>query len=336
LSSRITMSDVARQAGVSLMTVSRVINHKDDVSSDTRQRVLQIIKELDYRPSAIARSLATQETRTIGLVIPDVTNPFFADITRGVEQLAYAQGYHVFLCNAEEDPKRELGVIQSLEDKRVDGLILCSSRLDEERLTSLLARLPAAVLINRHLDGIPDEFIVDVSLDDEFGGKIVTQHLLDRGHRQIGILSGPITSYSGQERVKGYHTAMLGIGVEPITSWVANCLPSVEGGIQATHALLNKHPELTALFCYNDLVAVGALQACIQINRRVPDDLAVVGYDDIPMAAMVTPALTTCRVERHQLGVKAVTALIDRIKGCQNGCDQIILQPELIIRQSAP
>src|SRR3990172_7054865 len=183
MSKRVTMSDVARQAGVSLMTVSRVINDKGDVSSETRERVLQIISALEYRPSGIARSLATKETCTIGLVVPEVSNPFFADITRGVEGLAYLKGYHVFLCNTEEDPQRELAVIQSLEVKRVDGLILCSSRLGEEKLVDILANMPPVVLINRRLHQTGEDNIDSVILDDERGGWISTHHLIQSGHQ---------------------------------------------------------------------------------------------------------------------------------------------------------
>lgn len=330
------MSEVARQAGVSLMTVSRVINQKGDVSPETRQRVLSVIEHLNYRPSGIARSLATQETRTLGLVIPDVSNPFFADITRGVEHLAYAQGYHVFLCNTEEDPERELALIQSLEEKRVDGLVLCSSRLPQDVLIDLLPRLPAAVLINRRLENGYQDLSEWVSLDDVRGGCLAVEHLLRRGHNQIGFLAGPGSSYSGQQRQQGYLQAMQGAGLEVTAGWITPCQPSFAGGYQAAHQLLTTCPELTALFCYNDLVAVGALQACADINRRVPEDLAVVGYDDIPLAAMVTPSLTTCRVQRHELGAQAVTALMNRIKNCLDGCSQIILQPELVLRQSAP
>src|SRR5512144_3075080 len=172
MSNRVTMSDVARQAGVSLMTVSRVINNKGDVSGETRQRVLEVISNLGYRPSAIARSLATKETSTIGLVIPDVSNAFFAEITQGVERLAYSKGYHVFLCNTEEDPQRELAVIQSLEEKRVDGLIICSSRLEEEKLIDILANLPATSIITRPLDQAAEYPFDSLTLDDKRSGQL--------------------------------------------------------------------------------------------------------------------------------------------------------------------
>jgi len=330
------MSDVAREAGVSLMTVSRVINNKDDVSSETRQRVLDVITSLGYSPSAIARSLATKETRTIGLVLPDVANPFFADITRGVEYLAYSEGYHVFLCNTEEDAQRELSVVQSLEQKRIDGLILCSSRLEDEILLDLLKRLPAVVMINRRLKQDIDIPYNSVSLDEAQGGRLATEHLIRRGHQRIGFLAGPSTSYSGAGRSKGYLAALQQAGVQPEPGWASHCAPSVEGGEAATRQLLANYPELTALFCYNDLVAVGALQACKALKRRVPQDLAVVGFDDIPLSALVSPTLTTCHVPRYDLGAMAVEALIARLRDCPDGCQQSILQTELIIRDSAP
>ncbi len=330
------MSDVARTAGVSLMTVSRVINQKGDVNPETRKRILEIIKDLDYHPSAIARSLATQETRTIGLVIPDVSNPFFADITRGIETLAYAQGYQVFLCNTGEDPERELAIIQSLEEKRVDGLILCSSRIESATLINLLSRLPAAVLINRRLPGKAGEDYQSVFLDDEISGELATHHLIQSGHTKIGYMAGPVSSFSGQGRKNGYQSTMKKAGLPINRDWIMHCQPTVDGGHQAALQLLQRCSELTALFCYNDLVAVGALQACTELNRKVPQDLAIVGHDDIPLAALVSPALTTCRVPRHELGTRAVEALLDRMKNCPVGCNPISLHPELIIRQSAP
>jgi LacI family transcriptional regulator len=331
-----TMSDVARKARVSLMTVSRVINNKGDVSPETRQRVLKVIDSLGYRPSGIARSLATRETTTIGLVVPDVSNPFFAEVTRGVEQLAYSRGYHVFLCNTEEDPQREVAVIQSLEEKRVDGLILCSSRLEEAELTGIIAALPAVVLVNRSLDAATRESVDTVNLDDERGGRIAAQHLIQSGHRQIGFLAGPPTSYSGAGRRKGFLAALQEAGIRVADGWVSPCQPSVEAGYEGARSLLTEYPELTALYCYNDLVAVGVLQACKELRRRVPQDLAIVGNDDIPAAAFVSPTLTTCRVPRYELGARAVNALLERLRDCPRDCSQIILQPELVVRESAP
>ena len=331
-----TVADIAREAGVSMMTVSRVINNKGDVSAATRQRVQEVVERLDYRPSGIARSLATQHTGTIGLVVPDVSNPFFADVVRGVEHVAYTGGYNVFLCNTEEDPQRELTILQSLEEKRVDGVVLVT-RLEAHQLRTALERQPAVVLINqRQAKRRRMPAAVAVLLDDVGAGRAVTQHLLGRGHRAIGYLAGPATSYSGSERAKGYLMALEAAGIRPNPNWSRHCLPTVQGGHEAARELMLSYPDLTALYCYNDLVAVGALQACAELGRAVPGDLAVAGSDDIPLAALVTPPLTTCRAPRYELGGQAVRLLINQILGCPDECKEIILPLELVIRDSAP
>ena len=333
MSGRVTIADVAREAGVSPMTVSRVINNKEDVSVRTRQRVLAVIDRLDYRPSGIARGLVTRRTGTLGLVVPDVANPFFSDLVRGVEHVAYAQGYNVFLCNTEEDPQRELTVLESLEEKRVDGLVLCSSRLDEAQLQVALARHRSVVLVNRRLGSGP---VCSVLVDDETGGRLATRHLLHTGHQAIAFLAGPPNSHSGRLRTRGYRAALADAGVPSLPDWVYPCHPGVDGGQEAARSLLAAYPQVTALFCYNDLVAVGALQACAELGLAVPGDLALVGYDDILLSALVTPALTTCRVPRYELGGQAVQLLLEQIEGCSPDGHQIVLQPELVVRASAP
>jgi LacI family transcriptional regulator len=335
-SDRVTMADVAREVGVSTMTVSRVINDKGDVSPATRLRVIEAIERLGYRPSSIARSLATHHTGTLGLVIPDVANPFFAEIARGVEEVAYAQGYNVFLCNTDEDPARELEVLGSLEEKRVDGIVLCSSRLDSASLRLVIESHAAVTLVNRRIDGAGPG-VGMVRVDDRMGGRLATTHLLDQGHTAIGFLSGPPGSHSGQLRLQGYREALLAAGLAYDEAWIAGCSPVAEAGRAAALQLLQKVPTLTALLCYNDLVAVGVLQACVERGRRVPRDLAVVGFDDIPLAALVTPALTTCRVPRHELGTRAVELLLERIRGdaMERPEEEIVLQPELVVRESA-
>jgi LacI family transcriptional regulator len=329
---RITMQDVAQEAGVSLMTVSRVINNKDGISEATRRRIQEIIDRLGYRPSDIARSLVTDRTGTIGLVVIDNSNPFFSEIARGVEHEAYAQGYNVFLCNTEENIERELAVLRSLEEKRVDGLILCSPRLDEAPLRAALKRHAAVVMINRRIES---RFGV-IMMNDERGGRLVTEHLLSRGHRAIGYLSGPTLSYSGQLRARGYRAALESADIMPRPEWERCCLPMVESGREEAYDLLTAQPEITALFCYNDLSAVGALQACADLGRRVPDDLAIAGFDDIPLASLVTPPLTTCHVPMYDLGSRAMRLLLEHINGCGGSCDDILIEPELIIRDSAP
>jgi LacI family transcriptional regulator len=333
MAGRVTISDVAREAGVSLMTVSRVINDKGEISQATRQRVHDVIERLGYRPSGIARGLATQRTGTLGLVVPDMANPFFSDVARGVEDRARAAGYNVFICNTDESPQREIAALESLEEKRVDGLVLCSSRLHEEGLRAALDHHPAAVLINRRMA----TYHVDaVLLADREGALVATRHLLRAGHRAIGFLSGPVASYSSQQRARGYRAALAEAGIPLNPVWNRACSYELEGGRETARLLVGDHPDLTALFCYNDLVAVGALQACADLGRRVPEELALVGFDDIPLAALVNPPLTTCHVPRYELGDHAMRLLLKRIEGLSEAHDEIVLYPELVVRASAP
>jgi LacI family transcriptional regulator len=328
------MAHVAREAGVSLMTVSRVINDKEGVSQATRERVQAVIEQLGYRPSDIARGLVTKRTGTLGLVMPDVANPFFAEVARGAEHVAYDAGYNLFLCNTGEDTQRELEVLHSLEEKRVDGVLVCSSRLEEGVLEEAVASHPAAVLVSRRLES--DDVGV-VVINDLMGGQMATEHLLRVGHRAIGLLAGPPISESGRSRAQAYRATLAAAGVLLNLNWMRHCMPTVEGGREMARELLSANPELTALFCHNDLIAIGALQACADLGRAVPTDVAIVGYDDIPLAALVSPPLTTCRVPRHEIGSQAMQLLLQKIGGCAGEKRrEIIFQPELVIRASAP
>lgn len=333
MAGRATMADVAREAGVSIMTVSRVVNDKGEISPDTRKRVLDVIGRLGYRPSGIARGLATKRTGSLGLVVPDIANPFFSDMVRGVEDQAYTRGYNVFLCNTEEDPQRELAILESLEEKRVDGLLLASSRLEDRELQSALSGFPAVVLINRRLAG---NGVGVVLVDDEGAARLATRHLLQSGCAAIGFLVGPPASRSGGLRFEGYRAVLAEAGLDYNPAWTRCCSSDVEGGRESAIDLLSDHPELSGLLCYNDLVAVGALQAAVDVGRHVPGDLCIVGFDDIPLAALVTPPLTTCRGPRYDLGAEATAMLFDRIEGGGRGQSEVVLLPELIIRASAP
>ena len=333
MNQRLTIADVADLAGVSYQTVSRVINNKPDVSSTTRQRVLGIIDETGYRPSYLARGLATARTATIGLVVPDISNPYFSDLARGVEQAGQAHGYSVLLCNTDEDPEREIEVLKMLDEKQVDGVIVSGLRQDSVNLQRALSRFRAVVLVNRHLNG---KTIPAVIVDDVAGGYLATEHLLKLGRTMIGYVAGPKNAYSGIHRARGYRQALDEAGIVSEAGWVQHCAPTVAGGEEATRILLSDYPDLSALFCYNDLVAVGALRACAALGQRVPEDIAIVGYDDIMLAALVSPALTTCRIPRSKMGSQAMTMLLACIDGGGESCGEIVFAPELIVRVSAP
>ncbi|MGQ9490799.1 MAG: LacI family DNA-binding transcriptional regulator [Anaerolineae bacterium] len=328
-----TIADVAREAGVSQQTVSRVLNNKAEISPETRARVLKVIERLGYRPSLLARGLVTHKTMTLGLVVPDIANPFFSEVARGAEDVAHAAGYNLFLCNTIEDPAREMEVLRSLEAQHVDGIVLCSSRLSDQQLAAVATALPALVLVNRRL---PESRLSSICVDDERGACDAMNHLIGGGRRNIGLLAGPPASRSGHSRRSGYAAALAAAGRPLEARLIQPCAPDLDGGRAAATALLRTRPEIDALFCYNDLVAVGALQACATEGRRVPEDVAVVGCDDILLARLVTPALTTLRSDQRRLGALAVEAILRQINGCPDGCEDVLLQPRLIVRASAP
>lgn len=328
---RVTISDVAELAGVSYQTVSRVINNNPHVSTQTRERVQQIIRETGYTPSHTARSLVTSRTATIGLVVPDISNPFFSAVAWGADQVASQTGYSILLCNTGEEAAREQDVLRLLHERDVDGVIVCGSRQEDESLQDALASFRAAVLVNRRLE---EDAIPAVLVDDFLGGTLIVQHLLEAGHRAIGFVAGPAASFSGRQRLRGYQTALAEAGLASETGWIRNCLPTTAGGQETASVLLAEYPNLTALYCYNDLVALGALQACASSGRQVPVDVAVTGFDDIMLAGVVSPALTTCRVPCVDIGSEAVAMLVDCIDDKLDGCTELVIQPELVIRES--
>ncbi|MDX1412969.1 MAG: LacI family DNA-binding transcriptional regulator [Candidatus Promineifilaceae bacterium] len=328
---RVTISDVAELAGVSYQTVSRVINDSPNVSSETRRRVQEVISDTGYRPSHIARSLVSARTATLGLVIPDISNPFFSALARGADQIASENEYSILLANTGEDASREQSLLNLLNERYVDGVIVCGSRLDDTSLFETLSPFEAAVLVNRRLE---EEFVPAVVVDDVAGGRLITDHLLQMGHRAIGFVAGPRASYSGQQRLLGYRSSLAAAGIEPMPLWVQHCLPTTDAGEQATRQLLKSCPEITALFCYNDLVALGALRYCASTDRMVPSDISIAGYDDIMLANVVSPALTTCHVPRFEVGRLAASMLLDCIEKRVENCSEILIQPELIVRES--
>jgi LacI family transcriptional regulator len=326
-----TINDVAKLAGVSYQTVSRVINNKPYVSAAAKQRVQEVIDKTGYRPSPIARSLATARSATIGLVVPDISNPYFSAIARGVEQVAYANNYNVLLCNTGEDASRELEVLYTLDERFVDGVIACGLRQEDAPLQQALAQFRGSVLVNRQF---PDETIPAIVVDDIWGGFIATQHLLQLGHTAVAFLAGPITSYSGDRRLQGYKQALAEANIECQPGWIQHCPPTVAGGATAAQSMLANHPELSALFCYNDLIAVGALRHCAVQGQRVPENIAIVGYDNIMLSTLVSPPLTTCHVPREEMGSQAVSMLLSCINDEAETCHEIVVTPELIIRAS--
>jgi LacI family transcriptional regulator len=326
----ITLADVARRAGVSIQTVSRVVNQVGETSQRTRARVLAAVEELGYRPNGIARGLRAKRSRTIAIVVPDITNPFFPEIVRGAEEAAGAAGYAIFLGNVVEDIAREASVLRVFEEQRVDGVIVCSSRQPDDALIAALKRHAAAVVVNRM---VPPDVAGVVRVDHARGARLAIEHLLTGGRKRLAFLNGLPESKGAQDRALGVDDAMRVHGLALVHR--RSAAPSVDGGDQGTRAMLAEDPAIDGLFCYNDLMAAGALRALAALGRRVPEDVAVIGCDDIQFAAMFNPALTTLRVDKFDIGHFAVRQLLDRIDGRTNQ-PNLLFQPELVVRASAP
>jgi LacI family transcriptional regulator len=331
------MSDVAQEAGVSLMTVSRVVNNKGEISPDTRRRIQEVIDRLGYRPSGIARSLAGGQTYTIGLVVPDIANPYFSGMAHGVTSVANVEGFGVLLCDCEEDTSLELTMLDVLDEKRVDGVIVAAPRTSTQDLLPILAHHQNVVVVNRLFEEDDNSTACGYVInDDKAGGYTVTNYLISNGHRNIGFLAGPSSSYGSMRRLVGYSAALEESGLAINTEIVKYCVPTVDGGRDAAKQLIEENPDVTALFCFNDLVAIGALQCCHQMGHTIPKDMAIIGYDDIPMASWVTPSLTTIKVNFEEMGKAATKLLLNHINDCVDDCNSLVLDPQLIVRNSAP
>ncbi len=326
----IKIKDVARLAGVSPACVSLVLNNKPYVSPETREKIYKAIKKLNYRPNIIARSLRKKETTTIGLVLPDITNPFFPEVARGVETRAKEYGFSVILCNSDADPVLEKESIEILLAKQVDGLILTSAHRKNDLIENLEKDIPV-VLVNREL--FPGKFDF-VGIDNLNSAKTMVRHLLKLGHKRIAFIKGEPASSASADRYKGYILALKEAGIIYSKNLVKTGYLKYEGGYQAIQSLLASSSPPTAIFCANDMMALGALDACKDKGIKVPQDVAIVGFDDIWLASLKGIELTTIRQPRYLMGVNAVDLLIERITGKRDKIKRLILPSELVVRKT--
>jgi LacI family transcriptional regulator len=327
-----TIRDVAERAGVSTATVSRVISGTTRVKPTTRAGVLAAVEALGYRPSGVARSLKLRSTRTIGLVVTDIANPYFPKIVRAVEDAALERGHAVLLCDGADDPSREETYLDLLIERRVDGIVIASSGL-EERYREWLGRRPVpVVLVNCTARGAALPAILS---DNRAGGRLAAEHVLALGHRRIGHVSAPSRNAAAGERLAGIRDATEAVPDAELA--VVDGDGTVEGGEAAAHQLLDRPPGPTAILCYNDLTAIGVVRAVRDRGLRVPADVSVVGYDDIPFSAWLEPALTTVAQDTSEMGRWAVERLVERIAGhaSEPAVDGVVLLPvRLRIRAS--
>ena len=329
---RVTIADVAELAGVSKTTVSHVISGNRPVSTETRTRVEGAISELGYRPDGIARSLRTRRTHVVALIIPDITNPFYPVLSRGLEQALASSGYRTFICSSDGDTERELDFLTEVCDRRVDGIVLDSFHLSADDVLAITKGNVPVVWIGGSPRAHPG---VDcVRSDDEHGAFEATMHLIDRGHRAIAMVDGP--EGSGTARRGGYLRALTAAGIEPLAEHQVRSDWTRAGGAAALGRLWSTDHRPTAVFCSNDRSAIGVIDAAHDRGLRLPDELAVVGFDDIEEAAMTTPPLTTVRNPAFETGETAGRLLGERISGAyREAARDVRLPASLVVRASS-
>ncbi len=329
-----TLKDVADAAGVSINTASRALNHKPDVKEETKERILRIAKDLHYVPNAMAQALKGKHTRSIGVIVDDLSNPFFAEVLKGAEEVAASRGYAVTVGNSAEDPKKELHLVRTMIEQRTAGLLITPTQKDSSFISLLHQEPLPFVLVARRFESIATHAV----LNDDFSGAYqAVEYLLRQGYQNILFLNAPTYLWSASQRLHGFRQAMEAAG-RAIEPWqIQCCLPTLQGSYEGMREIL---PTLTAapdaVFAFSDYMALGAIKALREAGLRVPDDIGIMGYDGIDVGDMISPALTTVRIAKRRLGREAARSLIHLVENGPGNAKQTILPPELVIRQSTP
>lgn len=329
-----TIHDVAQRAGVSPITVSRVINHSGYASAETRERVEAAVAELGYVPNRLARSLRSKRTHTLALVITDITNPFFTTVARGVEDTASDAGYTVIFCNTDESESEEKKYLQVLLQQQVDGILLVPARNTPDSIELIRKQNTPVVVLDRRLSSAVD--VDTVRCENELGAYQLVRLLIELGHRQIAILSGPLGVSTAEDRLAGYRRAMREAEIGDEAQNVTYGSFNQASGAEMMHQLLEQDPRPTAVFAANNLIGIGALHAIQQAGLRVPEDVALVSFDDLPPTLLTTPFFTVSAQPAYEMGKRATQLLLARLtKSATEPCQEIVLPTELIVRQSS-
>ncbi|WP_230126894.1 LacI family DNA-binding transcriptional regulator [Bacillus sp. CECT 9360] len=323
--------DVAKAANVSTATVSRVLTNSGTVKKETTDRVLEAIELLNYQPNILARQLRRLETKTILVVVPDITNTFFSKVLRGIEAVATQNGYQVLLGDAHNKAELEKGYLNILRQRKADGLLLLTAKIEGQAIEDLANQFPVVVACE-YIEG---SNIPTVSIDNISSARKATRHLLDLGHKRIGFLSGPFDSVLGRDRYKGFQQAMAQHGLPVDSLLVQQGDFSFESGFNLMQKFLAIDAPPTAIFAANDEMAIGAIKAVKSKGLSVPEDISVIGFDDIKFASIYEPALTTISQPSFEIGEKAMELLIRLINNDNIEKEQYILADELIIRDSS-
>ena len=327
-----TIKDVAKRAQVSISTVSHVLNSTRFVSEDASNKVHEAVAALNYKPSAVARSLKTNKTRTIGMLTASNANPFFAEVIHGVESTCYERGYHLVLCNSDGDLDKQESYLRTLEEKRIDGLLVMSAHSDPAFFQKLQERCSEPMVI---LDCQVPDIHADVIMEDaENGGYDATRYLIESGHTEIGCISGPQELSPSSARYQGYQRAIAEHQLSVKPDWIVEGQLTAESGFQAVTEMLKNTAPPSALFVGNDLMAMGAICALQSNGYQVPDDVSVIGYDNIELASFTSPPMTTMHQPKRELGQLAADTLLNRIENPKIEPTIRTLRSTLVERQS--
>jgi len=327
----ITLKMVAERAGVSVNTASRAINNKLDINKETKKRILKVAQELGYVRNDTAVALRTKKTGTIGVVIADNRNPFYAEVLNGMEVAARGKNYHIILANTQRDYRKEEEAINLLLAKRVDGLLITPVQDRDDDIKNLIEANIPFVVVGRDFENIE----VDAVYNDEVkGGFLATEYLIKKGHKKIALINGFLYKSPAKGRLEGYKKALNKYRIPLDNSLISVGDINIEDGYERTKQMLEKILDFTAIFAYNDMMAFGSMQAIKEKGLRIPEDIGLVGYDDIPFNSLITPPLTTIRLNKKELGMESVKLLLSRINNNRKKIKKIMLDVELIIRET--
>jgi DNA-binding LacI/PurR family transcriptional regulator len=324
----VSIKDIAMVANVSYSTVSRALNDSPRVKPETKERIRRIATQMGYTPSAVARSLVTRRTHTIGVIVTTITDLFFAEVIHAIEETALSYRYNVILTNSGGRLAREVAAIQALREQRVDGIILVSACCAQELAVGQKFDTPIVIINNAHKEHIG----YSIETDNVTGGREAAQHLVGLGHRRIAHIAGPEREWDAVERQTGYEQELQACGLPVDPAMIVRGDSRPQGGIQAMQQLLALSPRPTAVFCYNDSTAIGAMRAARAAGLRIPQDLSVVGFDDIDLAPFFEPPLTTVAQPKRAMGEMAVKMVLDLL--AHEPVRDCVLPSQLIVRDS--
>jgi LacI family transcriptional regulator len=329
-----TIHDVAKRAGVAPITVSRVLNHSGYASQDTRERVEAAAAELEYVPNRLARSLRSKRTNTLALVLTDITNPFFTTVARGVEDTASDAGFTVVFCNTDESETEEQKYLQVLLQQQVDGILLVPARSTPESVEMIQKQGTPVVVLDRKMP--PNTKVDVVRCENVEGANQLVKLLIGLGHRQIAVVSGPKIVSTAEDRVVGYCQAMTEAGLTSNADHIYYGAFTQDSGYAMTKQVLALQPRPTAIFAANNLIGIGVLKALQDVGLRVPEDVAMVSYDDLPANLVTFPFFTVAVQPAYEMAKKATQLLLARLAGAAPAqCQEVVLPTEIIIRQSS-